>query len=93
MVCDNLNALAVYLATDHLITMDSPWRINRTQAFSHLRRLLPRILTARMRASARLVADLFSEIALNLQKFIPNRSRSRPVRPKPHKSHAYKFAP
>jgi hypothetical protein len=93
MVCDNLNALAVYLATDHLIPTDSPWRINRTQAFSHLRRLLPRILSGRMRASARLVADLFSEIVLNLQKFIPNRSRPRPVRPKPHKSHAYKFAP
>ena len=93
MVCDNLNALAVYLATDHLIPTDSPWRINRTQAFSHPRRLLPRILSGRMRASARLVADLFSEIALNLQKFIPNRSRPRPVRPKPHKSHAYKFAP
>jgi Transposase DDE domain len=93
MVCDNLNALAVYLATDHLIPTDSPWRINRTQAFSHLRRLLPRILSGRMRASARLVADLFSEIVLNLQKFIPNRSRPRPVRPKPHKSYAYKFAP
>lgn len=93
MVCDNLNALAVYLATDHLIPTDSPWRINRTQAFSHPRRLLPRILSGRMRASARLVADLFSEIVLNLQKFIPNRSRPRTVRPKPHKSHAYKFAP
>ena len=93
LVCDNLNALAVYLATDHLIPTDSPWRINRTQAFSHPRRLLPRILSGRMRASARLVADLFSEIALNLQKFIPNRSRPRPVRPKPHKSHAYKFTP
>ena len=93
MVCDNLNALAVYLATDHLIPTDSPWRINRTQAFSHPRRLLPRILSGRMRASARLVADLFSEIVLNLQKFIPNRSRPRTVRPKPHKSHAYKFTP
>jgi hypothetical protein len=43
MVCDNLNALATYLATEHFIAPDSPWRINRTLAFSHLRRFLPRV--------------------------------------------------
>lgn len=93
MLCDNLNALAVYLATEHLIAPDSPWRINRTLAFSHLRRLLPQVLTGRLRLTSRIVAALFSEIVLNLQKFIPNRNRPRPIRPKPHKSHAYKTAP
>ena len=33
-----------------------------------------------------------TEIVLNLQIFIPNRNRPRPIRPKPHKSHAYKTA-
>lgn len=93
MVCDNLNALAAYLATGHLIAPESPWRINRTLAFSHLRRLLPHVHTGRLRLTSRLVAALFSEIVLNLQKFIPNRNRPRPVRPKPHKSYAYKTAP
>ena len=92
MLCDNLNALAVYLATEHLIAPDSPWRINRTLAFSHLRRLLPQVLTGRLRLTSRIVAALFSEIVLNLQIFIPNRNRPRPIRPKPHKSHAYKTA-
>lgn len=93
MVCDNLNALATYLATEHLIAPDSPWRINRTLAFSHLRRFLPQVLSGRLRLTGRLVASLFSEIVKNLQKFIPNRNRPRPIRPKPHKAHAYKSAP
>lgn len=81
MVCDNLNALATYLATEHLIAPDSPWRINRTLAFSHLRRFLPQVLSGRLRLTGRLVASLFSEIVKNLQKFIPNRNRPRPIRP------------
>ena len=81
MVCDNLNALAAYLATEHLIAPDSPWRINRTLAFSHLRRFLPQVLSGRLRLTGRLVASLFSEIVKNLQKFIPNRNRPRPIRP------------
>ena len=93
MVCDNLNALATYLATEHFIEPESPWRINRTLAFSHLRRLLPRVFTGRLRLTSRIVAELFSEIVLNLQRFIPNRSRPRLVRPKPQRSHAYKQVP
>ncbi len=93
MVCDNLNALAAYLATEQLIEPDSPWRVNRTMAFSHLRRLLPRVLAGVLRMTARMAAELFREITKNLQKFIPGRSRPRPKRPKPHKSHAYKTAP
>lgn len=93
MVCDNLNALAAYLATEQNLEAQSPWRINRTMAFSHLRRLLPRVLAGVMRVTTRVVNELFSEISKNLQKFIPGRSRPRTNRPKPHKSHAYKSAP
>ena len=57
------------------------------------RRFLPQVLSGRLRLTGRLVASLFSEIVKNLQKFIPNRNRPRPIRPKPHKSHAYKSAP
>lgn len=53
MVCDNLNALTAYLATEQHIQPDSPWRVNRTMAFSHLRRLLPRVLASMLRMSAR----------------------------------------
>ncbi len=90
MVCDNLNALAAYLATEQLIQPDSPWRVNRAIAFSHLRRILPRVLAGVLRMTTRIAAELFSEITKNLQKFIAGRTRSRPKRPKPHKSHTYK---
>lgn len=93
MVCDNLNALAAYLATEQHLAPGSPWRVNRTIAFSHLRRLLPRVLAGVVRMTARMAAELFCEIASNLQKFVSGRSRPRPIRPKPHKSHAYKTAP
>jgi len=90
MVCDNLNALAAYLASEQHLAPDSPWRVNRAIAFCHLRRLLPRVLAGVVAMTSRLAAALFAEIAANLQKFMPNRSRPRPVRPKPHKAHAYK---
>jgi hypothetical protein len=92
MVCDNLNALAAYLSTEHVLPAHTPWRINRTQAFSHLRRILPRVLAGTLRMTARLATELFCEIARNLQKFVPLRSRPRPQRTKPHKYHAYKPA-
>jgi len=90
MVCDNLNALAAYLATEHHLASDSPWRVNRATAFSHLRRLLPRVLAGVISMTSRIAAQLFFEITKNLQKFWPDRTRPRPARPKPHKSHAYK---
>lgn len=90
MVCDNLNALAAYLASAQHLAADSPWRVNRAIAFSHLRRLLPRVLAGVVSMTVRLAAALFAEIAANLQKFMPHRSRPRTVRPKPHKAHAYK---
>ena len=92
MVCDNLNSLAVYLATEQCLEPDSTWRINRSLAFSHLRRLLPRVLVGVVRMTARIAAEMFAEIIQNVQKFISGRSRPRPKHPKPHKSHAYKSA-
>lgn len=43
----------------------------------------------KVRMTARIANELFWEIAQNLQKFIPGRSRPRPSRPKPKNSHAY----
>jgi hypothetical protein len=92
MVCDNLNALAVFLATERLIPFNSSWRINRTLAFNTLRRVLPRVLTGVIQMTSRITNQLFCEITKNLQKFIHGRSRPRPKRPKPHLAHAYKHA-
>ena len=54
-------------------------------SFSHVRRLLPRVLSGVVTMTSRLAATLFAEITANLQKFTPNRGRPRPVRPKPHR--------
>ena len=89
MVCDNINALAVYLASSEHLPDDSDWRINRTLAFNNVRRLLPRALALGI-VAYQVVKQLFVEIAKNLQKFVKHRSRPRPPGPKPHKSHAYK---
>ncbi|WP_374477723.1 hypothetical protein [Zoogloea sp.] len=42
--------------------------------------------------SPRIVADVLAQVALNLQKFVPERHRPRTPRNKPHKFHAYKPA-
>ncbi len=90
-VCDNLAALAAWCAAERHLEPDSAWRINRALAFNVLRRILPRALvTATL--SARIVAEILTQIALNLQKFVPERHRPRPHRDKPHKFHAYKPA-
>lgn len=91
MVCDNLNALAVFLATEQRLAPDGAWRLNRTSAFSYLRRVLPRVLAAVIKMTRRIANELFDEITQNLQKFIKGRSQKRPKQHKPHKSHAYKI--
>ena len=92
MVCDNLNALAVFLATEQRLAPDCAWRVNRTSAFSYLRRVLPRVLAAVIKMTRRIANELFDEMTQNLQKFIKGRSQKRPKRHKTHKSHAYKIA-
>jgi hypothetical protein len=90
-VCDNLSALAAWCAAERHLEPDSAWRINRSLAFNTLRRILPRALvTATL--SPRILAEVLSQIALNLQKFVPERHRPRTPRDKPHKFHAYKPA-
>lgn len=88
-VCDNLAALAAWCAAERHLEPETAWRINRTLAFNVLRRILPHALvTATL--GARIVAEVLTEIALNVQKFVPERHRPRTPRNKPHKFHAYK---
>jgi hypothetical protein len=62
IVCDNLNALAAFLATDEHIPVESKHRINRTLAFNTLRRLLPRALALRI-VGYNTFAEALAEIA------------------------------
>ena len=88
-VFDNLNALAAYVATDALIDPDSPYKINRTLAIDKIKRQIGRWLLTTA-ATPRRLKPLLKELALNLQKLVPHRSRPRKPQPKPHRSHAYK---
>jgi hypothetical protein len=88
-VFDNLNALAAYVATEAHLDPESLYKINRTLAIDKIKRQLGRwLLTAQ--ATTRRLKPLLAEIALNLQKFVPERSQPRKPQPKPHLSHAYK---
>jgi hypothetical protein len=90
-VCDNLNALAAWLAYDAEETDLSAdcYKVNRTLTFNILKRLCGCWLLKAL-PSSRHIAAVFAEIARNLQRFRPGRQRPRPKRPKPHKSFAYK---
>ena len=88
-VCDNINALAAYAATDACLDPDSPYKINRALAFDKIKRQLGRWLLTAV-ATVRRVKPVIAELALNLQKFVPDRARPRKYQPKPHRSHAYK---
>lgn len=82
-VCDNLAALAAWCAAERHLEPDSAWRINRAAGFSVLRRILPRALVSAA-VSKRVVAEVLAQIALNVQKFIPERHRPQSARDKPH---------
>lgn len=88
-VCDNLNALAAYVATDTHLDPGSSYKINRTQAIDKIKRQIGRWLLLGT-ATTRSLQSLMQELAANLQKFVPDRSRPRKPQPKPHLSHAYK---
>jgi hypothetical protein len=88
-VCDNLNALAAYVATDACLDPESHYKINRTQAIDKIKRQIGRWLL-RATVSIRQLKSILKELALNLQKFVPERSNPRKPQPKPHRSHAYK---
>ena len=84
-----LNALAAYVATDAHLDPDSSYKINRTLAFDKIKRQIGRWLLA-AKATSRRLKPLLKEIALNLQKFVPDRSRPRKPQHKPHRFYAYK---
>lgn len=88
-VCDNLNALAAYVATDACLDSDSDYKINRTQAFDKIKRQLGRWLLL-AKATIRRVQAVLKELAKNLQKFVPDRAQPRHQKTKPHASFAYK---
>lgn len=88
ILADNLNALIVLEAADeNAIATD--YKINRTYAFAHLKRCLPRWLLIALPTAEYWLAML-TELAKNLIKFVSNASKPRPDRPKPHRKHAYK---
>ena len=88
-VFDNLNALAAHVATNTLLDPGSTYKINRTLEIDKIKRQIGRWLLAAT-ATTRRLKPILEEIALNLQKFVPNRSQPRKPQPKPHLSHAYK---
>ena len=91
VIFDNLNALAAYVATDAHLDPDSPYKINRTQAIQKIKEKVGRWLLAGA-ATTRQLKSLMKEIAMDLQKLVPERTNPHHPQPKPHRSHAYKPA-
>lgn len=93
LVCDNLNALAVYAAQPVDATAPAAqapaYKPNRTYTFAALKRCLPRWLMRRL-PDLNTVLALFHELLRQVVRFVPGQSKPRPKRPKPHLHHAYK---
>jgi len=64
------------------------YKINRTLEIDKIERQIGRWLLAATTTTRRLT-PILAEIALNHQKFVPNRSQPRKPQPKPRLSHAY----
>lgn len=88
-ICDNLNALAAYVASDAYLAASSDTKINRTQAFDKIKRQLGRWLLL-AKATVRKVKAVLREIARNTQTFVPDRHKPRHQKYKPHRFFAYK---
>jgi hypothetical protein len=88
MVADNLHALTVLEAED-VIGLKESYKINRTYAFAHLKRCLPRWLLICLPTAKQLLLTL-SELAKNTIRFVDGAAKPRPKHPKPHRKHAYK---
>ena len=88
ILADNLHSLAAHEAEAYQ-TIKEGYKINRTYAFSHLKRCLPRWLLLLMPTGEQLAAAL-KEIAKNLIRVVPDVSKPRPQHPKPHRKQAYK---
>ena len=88
VLADNLHALAAMEATERH-PVPEQYKINRTYAFAHLKRCLPRWLLLSLPDSTGILTA-FAEIAKNLIRFIPDAAKPRPNHVKPHRKHAYK---
>lgn len=93
LVCDNLNALAIYAAQRADVTDPSDhtvhYKPNRTYGFALLKRWLPRWLMNQLPDLDTLLA-VFDELLTHVIRCVPGKSKPRPNRPKPHLHHAYK---
>lgn len=93
MVCDNLNALAVYAAepqhSNGAERQETTHKINRTYGFALLKRYLPRWLLGPL-PDLDILLRVFNELRKHWVRFVPGLSKPRPKGPKPHQSHAYK---
>ena len=88
ILADNLDALTVLAATEQESLPDD-YKINRTYAFAHLKRCLPRWLLKTLPTPLQFAAVL-AELARNLIRILPDAMKPRPEHPKPHRKHAYK---
>jgi hypothetical protein len=88
VLADNLHALTV-LAAAGLESVPEAYKINRTYAFAHLKRCLPRWLLSGLPETHEYL-NVITELARNLVRFNPDVSKPRPQHPKPHRRHAYK---
>ena len=84
----NLHSLTVHEAGNFAAIKDG-YKVNRSYAFSHLKRCLPRWLLVAMPTLEQFAAAL-TEIAKNLVAVVAGISKPRPDHPKPHRKHAYK---
>jgi len=88
ILADNLHALTT-LEAEAVIGLNENYKINRTYAFSHLKRCLPRWLLIMLPTTQQLFLTL-SELARNTIRFKEGDAKPRPKHPKPHRKHAYK---
>lgn len=93
MLCDNLNALAVYAAeaqaSNGADRQETTHKVNRTYGFALIKRYLPRWLLIELPDLATLLRIL-GELRRHWVRFVPGQSKPRPTQPKPHLHQAYK---
>lgn len=91
--CDNLKAVAVYAADpavhDPAGPNDSHYQPNRTYGFTLLKRYLPRWLLGKLPSLDDLLRVL-AQLLKHRVRFVPDQSKPRPKRPKPHAYIPYK---
>ena len=94
VLCDNLNALAVYAAAPEPVARPGGqpsqlYKINRSYAFGALKSRFQHWLTGALPALADL-AEVLGQILKNLVAWHPGASKPHPERPKPHRHFVYK---